>query len=341
MSQFSKQRRKLILGGVAALGSTVVGPIAIRAQGAAPAEKFVVVMDWLPSWKQAAFHLAKVKGWYRDVGLDVQVDDGSGSATTVTQAYTGRCDVGLASLSTMAVARSKGTDVLAVAGIIRKNDLGMLVDAKLGMTDAKQFARKNVKILFASTGFQALFPPFFKNLGVDINDVTLVPMTTGSVEGAYLGGTADAVITTVPYVAPIVEQRRPSTSFMFADYGLPLPAHGLVVNQDILKRRPDALRKFLAVTEKAWHQVWFGDAKEAIDALVNQRPQANVDAQLELKRVAAYKPFAVTEAAKGKGDLWMPPQDWEAAIKVMRDTKIIAADSKATDFYTNDFLPQA
>jgi NitT/TauT family transport system substrate-binding protein len=342
MSQFSKQRRRLILGGIATVGSSAVGATAIRAQANPPQpEKFVVVMDWLPSWKQAAFHLAKVKGWYRDVGLDVQVDDGSGSATTIAQAFTGRCDVGLASLSTMAVARSKGSDVMAVAGIIRKNDLGMFVDRKLGITDPRQLAQKNVRIIFASTGFQSLFPPFFKNLGIDVNQVGLVPMATGSVEGAYLAGQGDAMITTVPYVSPVVEQKRPSDTMMFADYGLPLPAHGLVVGRDTLARRGNALRKFLAVTEKGWHQVWYGNAEEAINSLLDQRPQANLDQELELKRVAAYKPFAGTKATEGKGDLWMPPEDWEAAIKVMRDAEIIPADSKATDFYTNAFVRES
>jgi NitT/TauT family transport system substrate-binding protein len=342
MSQFSKQRRQLMIGGMAAVGSTAIGSTAIWAEGSpAQPEKFVAVMDWLPSWKQAAFHLAKVKGWYRDVGLDVQVDDGSGSATTIAQAFTGRCDVGLASLSTMAAARSKGTDVVAVAGIIRKNDLGMFVDRKLGISDPRQLAGKNARIIFASTGFQSLFPPFFKNLGIDVNQVNLTPMVTGSVEGAYLAGQGEAMITTVPYVSPIVDEQRPSDIFMFADYGLPFPAHGLVVGRDTLTRRPDALRKFLSATEKAWHQVWYGNAQEAINALMDQRPQAKLNAQLELKRVAAYKPFAGTKATEGKGDLWMPPEDWEAAIKLMREAEIVLADSKATDFYTNAFVRES
>jgi NitT/TauT family transport system substrate-binding protein len=340
MSQFSKKRRQFVLGGVAAIASTAIGAPAIRAQGT---EKFVVVMDWLPTWKQAAFHLGVVKGWYREAGLDVQVDDGSGSTTTIAQAFTGRCDAGLASLSTMAVARSTGSDVVAVAGIIRKNDLGMLIDRKLGITDPKQLAQKHVRILFASTGFQSLFPPFFKNVGVDVDKVSLVPMTTGAVEGAYLAGQGDALITTVPYVQPIVDQKRPSEAFMFADYDLPLPAHGIVVGRGTIDKRADALRRFLAVTERAWHQVWYGNAQEsqeAIDALVKQRPQANINVQLELERVAAYRPFANTQATKDKSVLWMPPQDWEAAIKVMRDAKLIPAESKATDFYTNAYIKE-
>ena len=339
MAQFSKQRRQLILGGMAAISSAAVGSSAVRAQS--QPEKFLVVMDFLPSWRHAAFHLANVKGWYREAGLDVQVDDGSGSTTTIAQTFTGRCDLGLASLSTMAVARSKGSDVFAVAGIIRRNDLGMFVDRKLGISDPKQLAQKNAKVLFASTGFQSLFPPFFKNLGVDSSQLSLIPMATGAVEGAYLGGQGDALITTVPYVLPIMDQQRPSATYMFADYGLPLPAHGLVASRETFGRRREALQKFLTVSEKAWHQVWYGNTKEAIDALVDQRPQARINADLELKRAAAYKPFSATKATEGKGDFWMAPSDWEAAVKVMRDTEIISADSKATDFYTNALVRES
>jgi NitT/TauT family transport system substrate-binding protein len=338
METISKQRRQVITGGLAALGSFATR--ALRAQTPST-EELVVTMDWLPSWRHAAFHLAKVKGWYREAGLDVRVEDGSGSTTTIVQTFTGKCDVGLASLSTMAVARSKGANVVAVAGIIRKNDLGLFVDRKLGISNGQQLEHRNAKVLFASTGFQSLFPPFFQNLGANIGQLSLVPMSTGSVEGAYLGGQGDALITTVPYILPIVERQRPSENFMFADYGLPLPAHGLLVSRSGLERRQSAVQRFLAVTEKAWHQVWFGDTKEAIDALVDQRPYANVDAQLELSRAIAYKPFSATDATRGKGDLWMAPSDWEAAVRVMRETEILPATAKATDFYTNAFVRES
>jgi len=338
MSRFSKQRRQVVLGGLAAFGSAVLGTPAVRAQ---TMEKFLVVMDFLPSWRHAAFHLAKVKGWYHDAGLDVQVDDGSGSTTTIAQTFTGRCDLGLASLSIMAVSRSKGAEVFAVAGIIRRNDLGMFVDRKLGIKDPKELAQKNAKVLFASTGFQSLFPVFFKNLGVDASQLSLVPMATGAVEGAYLGGQGDALITTVPYVLPIMDQQRPSDTYMFADYGLPLPAHGLVASRETFGRRREAMHKFLTVSERAWKQVWYGDTKEAIDALVAERLQAKINAELELKRAAAYKPFSVTKATEGKGIFWMAPSDWEAAIKVMRDGDLVGADSKPTDFYTDALVRES
>lgn len=332
-SMGSLNRRRLLVASGLGLASAVAG----AQTGAAP-DKLVVVMDWLPSWKQAAFHLANVKGWYREARLDVEVKDGAGSSTTVMQAALNKCDIGLASLSAFSVARGKGTDAVAIAGIVRRNDLGMFIDKKLGITHPRQLAERNGTILFEATSFQSLFPPFFKNVGIDASKVKLQPMSAASAIGTYLAGQGDALITTVPYVSPLVSSKRASEAVMFGDHGLPLPAHGLVAGPETLKAKADAIRRFLVVTSRAWQQVWTGNAEEAIAALQKERPLAKVDAALELQRVEAYRPFANTPATRGRPVLWMPAEDWDAAIAVMRDASLIPPESKATDFYTNAYL---
>jgi NitT/TauT family transport system substrate-binding protein len=327
------RRRQLVIAGGLGLASAVAG-----AQPGGGREKLSVMMDWLPSWRQAAFHLCNVKGWYRDAGLDVDVLDGSGSSNTILQAALNKCDIGLASLSALAVARGKGTEAVAIAGIVRRNDLGMLVDKKLALANPRQLAERNAAILFEATSFQSLFPPFFKNLGVDTAKVKLQPMSAATAIGTYLAGQGDALITTVPYVLPLVDAQRPSNTVMFGDHGLPLPAHGLVASPATLKANGNAVRKFLEVTSKGWQQVWSGNAEEAIAALQKERPLAKIDAPLELKRVAAYRPYSQTPATQGKPILWMPPQDWEAAMNVMRSTALVPADAKTADYFTNAYL---
>jgi NitT/TauT family transport system substrate-binding protein len=333
--KFSRERRNVILGGFALAASGAVWSNSAKAQ----TENFIAVMDFLPTWKQAAFHLAKVKGWYKSAGLDVEINDGSGSTVTIAQAASGKCDIGLASLSAMAVARGKGSDVISVGEVLAKNDVGMLVDKKLGIRSPKQLAEKQAKIFFETTSYQSLFPPFFKNLGIDTTQVSLVPMSPASAIGTYVAGQGDAIITTVPYVLPVVDEKRPSDVLLFADYGLPLPSHGLVVKPELLRANPEKYRKFLSVTQRAWTEMWSGDGKEAIDALVDQRPLAKIDASLELKRLNAYRPFAVSDATRGHGALWMAPREWDIATKIMSDADLIPKDSKATNFFTNEFLP--
>ena len=49
--------------------------------GTSAQEKISVRLDLTPGGSQAALHLAVVKGWFKEVGLDVDVQDGGAGFT--------------------------------------------------------------------------------------------------------------------------------------------------------------------------------------------------------------------------------------------------------------------
>ena len=49
-------------------------------------ERVTILLDYaFPEGIHAPLHLATVKGWYKDAGLDVEIKDGKGSVVTVQQ----------------------------------------------------------------------------------------------------------------------------------------------------------------------------------------------------------------------------------------------------------------
>jgi len=50
-------------------------------------------------------------------------------------------------------------------------------------------------------------------------------------------------------------------------------------------------------------------------------------------------PFLVTEGTKDKPMLWQSPTEWEGAIRINEEAGAIKPGSKATDYYTNEFVP--
>src|ERR1700744_3521859 len=85
---------------------------------AVAADAIRVRLDWAPGGDQAPFHLAQQSGLFKKYDLDVSIDDGNGSVATVQIVGNGEYDVGHASLAPMAIARSKGFPVKAIAGVI-------------------------------------------------------------------------------------------------------------------------------------------------------------------------------------------------------------------------------
>lgn len=115
-----------VLSAVTAVAAMIFTP-------ANAAETLRVRLDWTPWGDQLPFHLAIKKGWYAKQGLDVQLEDGNGSVSTVQIVGNGAYDLGHASLATMAIARSKGLKVRSVAGFIRQNDIGLMIGKDTGV----------------------------------------------------------------------------------------------------------------------------------------------------------------------------------------------------------------
>src|SRR3546814_2481972 len=69
-------------------------------------EPLAVRLDWTPWGIHGAFHLSKSKCWYEQAGLDVTLEDGNGSVTTVQIVGSGDSfDVGHAALARSAERR--------------------------------------------------------------------------------------------------------------------------------------------------------------------------------------------------------------------------------------------
>ena len=65
-------------------------------------------LDWSPHAMHCSFHLASERGWFKKAGLDVKIEDGNGSTTTVQLVGAGNFDVGHAALAPMAIAHAAG-----------------------------------------------------------------------------------------------------------------------------------------------------------------------------------------------------------------------------------------
>jgi NitT/TauT family transport system substrate-binding protein len=321
-----------ILAAVLLLG---VGVADAFAQGA---EKVTVRLDWTPWGVHAPFHLAAQKGWFRAPGLDVELEDGNGSVTTVQIVGQGRFDVGHASLAPMMIARDKGLPVRAIANFARKSDVGLLVPQGSGITSPKQLAGK--KLVFTAGSLEAPFlDAFLATGGLKRDQLELLNVDAAAKTSTYLTGRADGVFSTVPFVVPIVAANRPADAILFADYGLEFPSFGLFATEDKIKQRGPALGKFASVVSGTWRYIYEGHEDEAVQAIIAARPQARLDPKILRGQIDSVTPFFLTKASEGKPIGWMMEEDWAAAVKTLASAQLIKSGA-AGEFFTNELLDQ-
>jgi NitT/TauT family transport system substrate-binding protein len=312
---------------------------AITGTAAAQAEPLKVRLDWTPWGSHAPIHLAMQKGWFKEAGLDVSVEDGNGSVTTVQLVGAGNFDVGHASLAPMMIARDKGLPVRAIANFARKNDIGLLVPRGGAIKGPKDLAGK--KIVFTAGSLEAPFlDTFLAKGGLKREQVELVSVEAAAKVPTYAANRADGVFSTVPFVQPAVEASRPSDAVLFSDYGLQFPSFGLVSSEERIKARGPALRRFASIVCGAWEYIMNGHEDEGVQAIIAQRPQAKLDPKVLRGQIDALKGYFGTAASKGMPAGMMADADWAEGVKTMASVHLIK-DAKASEFYTNALLDPA
>lgn len=318
-----------------------LGIVLVLGGAASAQEKLSVRLDFLPYGSHAPFYLAQEKGWFKENGVEPTIEDGTGTTTTVQLVGAGKYDIGYVGFVSAMVAREKGVPVKAVAGVLRKSDLGLVVDEKSTIFKPKDMEGK--KIYYSPSSVETLFiDSYFKAAGVDKSKVDLTSIDISAKVSTYLGGGGDGMFVPVPIYTIRKNIPRLSRGLLFTDVGLPLPGFGLIANETAIKDKPKAIAGFVAALQKAWAGIQDGSmTDEAVQALLKNRPQAKLDPEYVRQQLQSLVPFIETPATKGQPLFWQSANDWNESIKYSEQAGVIKAGTKPEDYFTNDFVPKA
>jgi NitT/TauT family transport system substrate-binding protein len=313
--------------------------VSVLAIGLASAqEKMTAQTDFSPHGMHAGLHLAVVKGWFKEAGLEVEVLDGKGSTSTIQQVAAGQIDVGFAQLAAMAGAVSNGLPVMSIMGLIRAGDNGVLFPRETGWKTVADLKGKRIAVPAGSaTAF--FVDAFFEAAKVPRSEVTIVNVDSSAMVSTYTVKGVDAVMSTVAFFQPIVEETRPSAGIYFSDVGLRIPGYGLLVRSEMVEKRADALTKFVAVQQRTWNYIFAGHEEEAVDAILQQRASMRLDKKVLLGQLKAYMPLFNTPDTQGKPIGWQSEKDWTSAIESMQKVNVVKPGMKPDSFFTNRFVP--
>lgn len=299
--------------------------------------KLRVRMDFSPWGMHGAMHLAQQKGWFKDQGLDVEVQDGTGTINTLQLLAAGQVDVGQVALGTMAVAKENGLDLMSVAGFARTGDLAVMVDAGQNVKSPKDLVGKKV-VCFTTSPWAPFIDPFLKANGLSRSQVEIVMVAPSAMVSTYVSGNSDGFMSQAPFGQPMVLKTRQASALLLADSGISFPSYGLAATPKVLDAKKDAIAKLARVQVRTWQYIYDGHVDEAVAAIAQQRPNAKLDADVLKGQLNAYRAFFESPTAKGLPFGQQTDADWAAAIRSMEQTGQIKPGRKPADYYTNALL---
>jgi NitT/TauT family transport system substrate-binding protein len=332
----SISRRTVVAGSAGLIAMAAIG----RRANAAGLDKLTVRLNWSSEGLHAPFHLANQKGWFKNAGLEVAVEDGNGSVTTVQLVGSGQFDIGHAALASMATGAAKGLPVTSVAGVITRSDVGICVPKDAPWSKPTDLVGK--KVCYTAGSLEGPFiRPFFDNNGVPSDQVQLINVEASAKLSTYASKTADALSTTVPWFLPILADSRPSKGILFADFGLDLPGNGLVVNTENQKTKGDAIKRFTSVFCATWTYILDGHEEEGVKAVQAARPQGALTAAKMLAQIEEYRPYFRTKNNEKLTFGFQSEDDWVSTIHAMENAGVIPKGTKPGQYFSNTYIDLA
>jgi NitT/TauT family transport system substrate-binding protein len=314
---------------------------ALTVAPASAADKVVLMLNWYVYGEHAPFFYGNAKGLYAAENIDLEIQEGRGSAAT-TQAVTAKtADFGYVDIPTMMRAAVKGAPVTAVGVLLQTSPMSVMGLADKNIRKPEDIKGKIVAITPADSMTQ-IWPLFLKKTGLKEGDFTTVAGDGQTKLNAVINGQADLLL---GYVMDQSMKIKDATGkevypIKFADYGINMVSSGIVANSSYAKANADLVKRFMAATTKAVEAAE-KDPKGAAQSILDANPKGGkIDTLTQGFELTI--PLYRTPETKAKRPFQVTDQNMTDTVNLMVEYGGLDAKAKENPkaFYTNDYLPK-
>jgi NitT/TauT family transport system substrate-binding protein len=292
----------------------------------------------------AAFFLAESRAWYTDAGLACQFDSAGGSGEAVSRVGSGVYDFGIGDINVMAEfnAKNPASAIHDVYMLYDRSPLCVGTLTKSGITKPTDLAGRKIGAA-ATDGAYRLFPAYAKTAGLDPSAIAWDMVGLQLREAVLSRGDVDAILgfdSTMFFGLQKTGIKVEDIRFLYySDAGLDLYGNGIMASQKILANNPDAVKRFVAVTARAW-QAAIAEPEAAIAALQKHSPLINPALELDkLRWLIKNQLFTAESKADGLGGV--RPERLAKALATVTATYGLPVALKPEDVFDPAFLPSA
>lgn len=290
-------------------------------------------LGWKTQGSDAPFLVALNEGYFEEEGLNVTIDQGEGSAATITRIMSGAYDAGFGDINAIIQNASvrPGEAPVMVFQMWNRPPFAIAVPKELGMKTPTDFEGKT---LGGSQGTPTtrLFPVFARLNGIDTDTISYETLAPNLQEPMLIRGDIDGAFTfTVSSWFNLIANRKDPAAdfdwFHYEDYGMDLYSNGMMVSQKMLAENPEAVAGLVRAVSRATMEITKDQdvAVEAIMAFDNL-----VDPELERARLE----YALTK-------LMNAPETAETGIGDLVDERLTRSIALIAEGYDLEVLPEA
>ncbi len=242
-------------------------------------EKVTFSLNWVPYGLHYGIFAAEALGYYREAGLDLDIQRGYGSGDTVKRTATGAADIGMADMASVIVGRGNGLAVKQVATLLDRSADAIFYLKGAGIGMPKDLVGRSLGASIGETTLN-LMPVFAANAGFDHKKVEIVNLAPPAKFPAFVSKKVDAIVafrTEEPGILAAASKAGVQVDrFLFSDFGVDYYSIGFIVSDETLAKRPEMVKRFLAALLRGYAFA-FKNPQAAADMFIKRFPESNRD----------------------------------------------------------------
>jgi NitT/TauT family transport system substrate-binding protein len=212
--------------------------------------KASVRLKWLHQAQFAGFYVAHEKQFYHDAGIEAEIQPGGVDFPAIQMVASGSADFGVTGADQIILAREKGIPVVAITVIYRESPFCYFTLKTSPIRRVEDFPGHRIGVKLGGNE-ELTYRAMVKRAKITPTAITevpvkydMTPLFTGVVE-AWPGYSINE-----PLVAE--EQGHPVHYIWPRQYGVSLYADTLFTTEELIKRDPDFVRRFVQATLRGW-----------------------------------------------------------------------------------------
>jgi len=296
-------------------------------------------MDWILEGKHVPFYVARDKGFFEKRGLDVTILEGRGSLQSATMVDAKQVDYSFGDFVTAVQVMSKGGKNRAIAVGMRDNVGSFVFLKSSGIKTPKDLEGKRFGTNPGDFGL-VLLPAVAAVAKIDMKKIVIKTMEPAVRTPALFEGKIDFFLgskgATLHVVEVLGKRHGKEVGYLsFKDMGLKTYGHVLQAHEDLIKKNPDQVRRFVAAVFEAW--AWsIKNPREALDIFLKANPQ--VDREISQAQIEASFDNTQDSVTKEHGMGYFEEAKVKASVEVANKHLELSPSVDYKITYTNEFV---